>query len=184
MHTQPFLWFTDLDFRKSSNTYCTFFPYKYSYNSSLCKLKKCFKKRTFRAVLRQGCAVFCGNLRICGLFNHKICGIAICGLAHLRILRICDRGMGQRICDLLTLKKFACPPLTITYDTLSLVFTAEHFPVTVQYSTYNTCIMYSISTLSPSCQYNRASFGIRSYTGCRLPGQYGLLAWFLPTLTR
>jgi hypothetical protein len=40
--------------------------------------KKIIKKTTFRTVLRQSRAVFCGNLRVCGLII-KIGAFAICG---------------------------------------------------------------------------------------------------------
>jgi hypothetical protein len=59
------------------------------------QIKKSFKKTTFRTVLRQIGAVVCrGDLRICDLkINHKICG-----LAHLKNLRICHSGIRQIIC--------------------------------------------------------------------------------------
>jgi hypothetical protein len=40
----------------------------------------------------------------------EICKFAICGLAHLRSLRICDSSMSPRIC------RFACPPLVKAYN--------------------------------------------------------------------
>ncbi len=64
-----------------------------------------FLNTTFRAFMRQICAVFCGNLR-----NIKICGYAICSLAHLRNLRICDGGMNPRIFGF---ARFACLRLVL-----------------------------------------------------------------------
>ncbi len=55
---------------------------------------------------RMSCAVFCRNLRICGL----ILEFAICGLSRLRDLRICDSGKWvQDFANLLTLKKVWLP---------------------------------------------------------------------------
>ncbi len=52
-----------------------------------------------RAVLRQSYAIFCENCKfaICRLIL-KICGFAICGLALIRSLRICNNSMSPRIC--------------------------------------------------------------------------------------
>ncbi len=78
--------------------------------------KKSFKKKTFRIVLRQSCAAFCRNLRICNLriiikFADNNKNLRICNM------QICDSGMSPRIygfaiCGLL--KMFPCPPLLRT----------------------------------------------------------------------
>jgi hypothetical protein len=59
----------------------TFSPFKFSIQcsfSDLYKIKNRFKKTTFRAVFRQSRDFFVD------------CGFAICELAHLGVLRICD----------------------------------------------------------------------------------------------
>jgi hypothetical protein len=70
-------------------------------------------------------------LRIWDLrINHyKFYWLAICGLAHLRNLQICDCGMSPRIfgfaiCGLT--RKFACPPLVTSY--LILTRQCKHGP--------------------------------------------------------
>ncbi len=63
--------------------------------------KKSSKKKTYRYVMRQSCAVFCRNLWICDLQNNKNLRICNCGISS----RIC----GSAICGLW--KKFACPLL-------------------------------------------------------------------------
>jgi hypothetical protein len=61
--------------------------------------------------------VICG-FAVCGFvqsfveiceFIAKIFGFAICGLGHLRNLRICDSGVSQRIADLRFAKKVCLP---------------------------------------------------------------------------
>jgi hypothetical protein len=66
LRTQTLVWFADLNFRKSANTY--FFPYKFDikFSNSKNKIEKLFKKTT---LLRQTCAAFCWNLRIFNLRN-------------------------------------------------------------------------------------------------------------------
>ncbi len=57
--------------------------------SNLYIIKKSFIKRLLGTVLRQSCAVFCRKT----FFVY-----AICGKAHLTYFRICDCGIGPRIC--------------------------------------------------------------------------------------
>jgi hypothetical protein len=61
--------------------------------------KNHFKRATFRTVLRQRVLQY--FLEICGFaiwgWNMKKFGFAICGLAHLRNLRICGSGMSLRM---------------------------------------------------------------------------------------
>ncbi len=100
----------------------------------ICGLKTChsvlfiirnlLKRRLFRTILRRSyiCSI-CRNsgfvfVDYCNFV--EICGFAICGLAHLRKLQICNSGMnptswGFAIFTLL--KKCACPPLMVTYGT-------------------------------------------------------------------
>ncbi len=56
----------------------------------------------------------------------KNCEFAICGLAHLRNLRISDSEIGPRICGLAFcgLKIFVCPPLlkSICMSALQILF--------------------------------------------------------------
>ncbi len=56
------------------------------------------KKKTFRTVLRQGCAEFCRNLRNCCGWTVQIWEFAICGLVHLSNFRICDFWISPRTC--------------------------------------------------------------------------------------
>jgi hypothetical protein len=56
-------------------------------------------------------------------FGLKICGFAICGLAHPRNLLICDSGMIPKICGFAIcglLKQLYCPPLHLAIIYLSL----------------------------------------------------------------
>ncbi len=62
--------------------------------------------------LRQSCAVFCRNLRICdfcGSWKFWDLQDAICTPRKFAYLRY----LNWRICDLWTFKKLACPPLRI-----------------------------------------------------------------------
>ncbi len=78
-------------------------------------------------------AFFLANLRIYDLrietqrifvdlwfadYSLQICGFAICGLAHLRNLRIFDFGMGPRICRFAICRetKIICVPTFVNYQ--------------------------------------------------------------------
>jgi hypothetical protein len=71
-----------------------------AYISFLQSTKNHFKRVTFRTILRQRVLQY--FVEICGFaiwgWIMKILAIAICGLAHLRNLRICDSGMSLRNC--------------------------------------------------------------------------------------
>ncbi len=66
----------------------------------ICHFKKSYKMKIFKTVLRQSCAALCRDSRIlCDFYGLiiKICGFAICGLAHKTNLRICNSGMSNKI---------------------------------------------------------------------------------------
>ncbi len=92
LQTQAF--YADLKVCKSANTYSLQIQH-IPWCSNLYKIKNLFKKTIFGTVFRRSCVVFCRNLQI-----YKICRFAICGLVHLRKLRICNSGMSPRICGL------------------------------------------------------------------------------------
>jgi hypothetical protein len=78
---------------------------------NLYEIKKCFTNTTFQTVSRQSCALFYRKLWIYGLIMN-IWGFSICGLAHLRKLRIFDGGMSPKICGFASLghlKKVCLP---------------------------------------------------------------------------
>ncbi len=82
-------------------------------------------------------AFFHANLRICDLgtgtpncdleINHYICicGFAICGLAQLRNVRICDCEMSPRICDLWINEMEMSAPRLCIYKTPNFNIFAE-----------------------------------------------------------
>jgi hypothetical protein len=73
-------------------------------------------------VLRLSCVVFCKNLRICDLrITHE--NLRICGLAHLRNLRICYCIMSLRICGFAVcgLLNKACLPTSCPRGTSALL---------------------------------------------------------------
>ncbi len=103
-----------LIFRKSANTY--FFSLQIQHRMLQFKFvhKKSLKKTTFRIVLRQRSAVFCKNLRICGLIiNLRICDLQTATPNKFADLQQRNKPKNLRICDLQTLKKFDCSPLAI-----------------------------------------------------------------------